>query len=149
LRAVLVIGYGNELRRDDGLGPKIASAIEQRWLPGLRVITCHQLTPELADPVSGAGAVIFIDAAVEGGAVEVRPLSPAPLPYLRAHRISPAALLGLARSVYGKCPPAWWITARAFDMGFGEGLTARAQANMSRAVQAFDRLWRTAGLPSA
>ena len=43
----LVIGYGNELRGDDGLGPYIAARVEEQCLPHVRTLTVHQLTPEL------------------------------------------------------------------------------------------------------
>jgi len=46
---VLVIGYGNTLRGDDGLGQRAAEALAQRALPdGVEVLSCHQLTIELA-----------------------------------------------------------------------------------------------------
>jgi hydrogenase maturation protease len=141
LSSVLVIGYGNQLRRDDGLGPKVALAIGAMNLPGVRVITCHQLTPELADPISRADAVIFIDAAVAGARVQVTALSAASPSELRAHTSDPSALLGMARLVFNRCPQAWWITVPAFDMGFGEGLSDQAQETLNTALRAFDQLW--------
>jgi hypothetical protein len=47
---LLVIGYGNSLRRDDGVGPRVAEAVEALQLPGVRTLTCQLLTPEFADP---------------------------------------------------------------------------------------------------
>src|SRR5580704_15594719 len=49
----LVIGYGNPLRSDDALGWH-ASRLLAQALAGqeVDVITCHQLTPELAEPLS-------------------------------------------------------------------------------------------------
>ena len=68
----LVIGYGNELRGDDAAGPRVAAAVEQWQLPGVRVLILHQLTPELADPIASSGLVIFVDAALEAeGGVKV------------------------------------------------------------------------------
>lgn len=32
-----VIGIGNELRRDDGIGPAVAAEIQHRDIPGVRV----------------------------------------------------------------------------------------------------------------
>jgi hydrogenase maturation protease len=140
LRSVLVIGYGNELRRDDALGPKVASAVEARNLPGVRVITCHQLTLELAEPMSQVETVIFIDAAVSLAAVQVTPLSPRLLPQVRAHSSDPASLLSLAHSLFGRAPQAWSIALPAFDMDFGEGLSSRAEDSMRAGLEAFERL---------
>ena len=58
----LVIGYGNTLRSDDGAGQIVAEKIAQWNLPGVRSLAVHQLTPELAEIIAQADAVIFIDA---------------------------------------------------------------------------------------
>lgn len=59
----LIIGYGNPLRGDDGLGwhvaQRLAAVLPQHRA---RIEVCHQLTPELAEPISRADLVIFIDA---------------------------------------------------------------------------------------
>ena len=62
----LVIGYGNTLRGDDGIGPAVAEAVAALGLPGVRVIVAHQLTPELAADLADAQLVVFVDAAVGG-----------------------------------------------------------------------------------
>ncbi len=64
-RDFLVIGYGNTLRGDDGVGPRVVEAIEKLNLPGVRTLVCQQLSPEYADPVSRAHTVVFVDAAVD------------------------------------------------------------------------------------
>ena len=35
---ILVVGYGNTLRGDDGVGPRVAEAIGKRQLPGVRTL---------------------------------------------------------------------------------------------------------------
>src|SRR5208282_3684027 len=91
---LLVIGYGNTLRRDDGVGPKVAEAIAELALPGVRTLACPLLTPELAEPVSQAGVVVFVDAAVDAPReVQRRPLAPADTSQVMAHAASPATLL--------------------------------------------------------
>ena len=60
---VLVIGYGNTLRTDDGVGRLAAERLaDDPRLDGVRVIGRHQLTPELALDVSQAALVVFVDA---------------------------------------------------------------------------------------
>lgn len=62
---VLIVGYGNPLRRDDGVGWYAAQRLSHE-LSGeqAEVIACHQLMPELAERISQTDLVIFIDAAV-------------------------------------------------------------------------------------
>src|SRR6266481_2633708 len=58
-RMLLVLGYGNTLRSDDGVGPKVVEAIAALKLPGVLILSCDLLTPEMADPISCADSVVF------------------------------------------------------------------------------------------
>lgn len=62
---VWVVGYGNTLRGDDAAGVLAAEAIEALDLDGVEVLTCHQLTPEMAEKLATMQSVIFIDAEEE------------------------------------------------------------------------------------
>jgi hydrogenase maturation protease len=126
--ALLVIGYGNTLRSDDGVGPRVAEAVEALQLPGVRTLSCGLLTPELADPIARAGRVIFVDAAIDAPAeVQLRPLSPAESSQIMAHAADPRTLLALARDVFGRAPEAYWLTIPVQNLGIGEQLSAEAQ----------------------
>lgn len=124
----LVIGYGNMLRSDDGVGVKVAEAIEALHLQDVEVIACHQLTPELAEPISEARMVIFVDAAVDAATeVQMRQLDPAAGAQLMAHAPNPRTLLAMAKQLFGQCPPAWWLTIPVEHLGFGEELSPLAR----------------------
>jgi Ni,Fe-hydrogenase maturation factor len=72
---VLVIGYGNALRTDDGVGWHAARLLAgDPRLAHVVVVAEHQLTPELAFDLSLASLVILLDATTEtpAGAVTVR-----------------------------------------------------------------------------
>ena len=125
---LLVIGYGNELRRDDGVGPKVAAAVAKMNLPGVRIHICHQLTPELADPISHSSRVIFVDAAtLASKEVQTLKLKPDETVNVMAHAANPHSLLALAHEVFGYCPPAWWLTIPVEDFGFGDELSPVAR----------------------
>ena len=65
----LVIGIGNTLRGDDGVGWWLAQRAE-RWRPAVQVRVVQQLTPELAAELAPVNRVLFIDAwlgPAEGG----------------------------------------------------------------------------------
>jgi hydrogenase maturation protease len=136
----LVIGYGNTLRRDDGAGVRVAEEIERLALPGVRVLTCHQLTPELAELLAGAGRVVFVDASAESLArVRLRQVQPARAAAPLAHAADPRGLLVLARELFGHAPRAWMLALPAPDLGFGEGLSAEAEEGVRQAVAALRR----------
>ena len=133
---LLVIGYGNTLRRDDGVGPKVADAVAALTLPGVRALACPLLTPELADPISRARIAIFVDAAVDAPReVQLRKLAPASSSQVMAHAASPATLLALARDVFGHAPEAWWLTIPAEELGIGEEFSPLAQRGLEIAVE--------------
>jgi hydrogenase maturation protease len=137
---LLVIGYGNTLRRDDGVGPKVADAVAALTLPGVRALACPLLTPELADPISRARIAIFVDAAVDAPReVQLRKLAPASSSQVMAHAASPATLLALARDVFGHAPEAWWLTIPAEDLGIGEELSPLAQRGLETAIEAIKK----------
>jgi len=140
---ILVIGYGNTLRGDDGVGPRVAEAVGELHLPGVRTLICPLLTPELADPIARAGKVIFVDAAVDAPrAVQWRRLEPRESLQLMAHAADPRTMLALARDVFGRAPEAWWLTIPAIALGFGEELTPTAQRGLAEAVAKIQALCR-------
>ena len=60
---VLVIGYGNDLRCDDGIGQKVAKELNlNSSFTNLKSLAVSQLTPELAETIVKADIVIFVDA---------------------------------------------------------------------------------------
>jgi hydrogenase maturation protease len=142
---VLVIGYGNPLRGDDAMG-----LIAAERLGGLAV---HQLTPELAEAIAQANAVLFLDADVTlppgeivvkqcGADPQVCAGSPDPARPLD-HFATPQALLNLARTVYGVAPQAWLIGMGGHTFDLQEGLSAAALRAVNRAVEAAARLTPT------
>jgi hydrogenase maturation protease len=147
---LLVIGYGNTLRSDDGVGPKVADAVAALALPGVRALAFPLLTPELADPVSQARVVIFVDAAVDAPReVQMRKLAPADTSQIMAHSASPATLLALARDVFGHAPEAWLLTIPAESIGIGEGLSAFTRRGLDTAIEEIKRVASSGRGPSA
>ena len=110
MNPILVIGYGNPLRGDDGVGWRVAEeAAALLPDPPVTVLTVQLLTPELADPISRSDLLILIDAAAEGpptpgleGAVEVRPQLPVWLALLLLVLL--LALCGLLASLASSLP---------------------------------------------
>lgn len=140
----LVIGYGNTLRRDDGVGVKVAEAIAAMELPGVEVITRHQLVPELAAAVSEVDAVVFVDAdAVTTGTVELRPIeADEGVGRILAHATDPRSLLALAKKIFGGAPKAWALAIPVNDFGFGDGLSPRALEGFHAAVKQISDLFQ-------
>lgn len=131
----LVIGYGNTLRQDDAAGPRTAERVEALELRGVSVVVAPQLSPEHVEAVVRARFVVFVDAAIAGGEVRVRPIAPAASSEVTAHALEPRTVLALARDVFDRVPPAWLITIPAVRLGFGEDLSPSAESGIAQAVR--------------
>lgn len=149
LPRILVIGYGNPGRRDDGLGPALAARVERFGWPGVTVESDYQLMIEHAVLVAGHDFVVFADAAADvpgDAAFYLRPVAPAAGGPGLSHHLSPPAVLQLAADCFETRPRAWVLGIRAVNLNaFGEGLTPGAQANLERAVGALKKVaasWR-------
>jgi hydrogenase maturation protease len=135
-QSILVIGFGNPGRLDDGLGPALVSAIEALKLKGVRVECDYQLSVEDAAIVAQYDFVIFADAATDGGsAFYFHRLEPAAHCSFSTHSVTPAAVLGLAHDLFGAQTVGFLLGIRGHVFNsFGEGLSPEAQANLSAAV---------------
>lgn len=146
-----VIGYGNQLRDDDAIGPLIAARIAQWNLPYVRTVTVHQLTPELAETLAAVDCAIFVDACRTSrlhADVRVTRLEPvgcettgSSVPVL-GHTSDPRSLLALTQSVYGRHPRAWWVEVPAEDFGVGDRLSSTAERGMADALEEIEGLIR-------
>jgi hydrogenase maturation protease len=146
---VLLIGYGNTLRRDDAVGCQIAREIEAWHRPEVHVLEVAQLTPELAQAMADAQAVFFVDAradlSVSGCGVQVERLDPIgeTAPSL-GHASTPRFLMALCRAAYGFCPVSWLISVPAADFALGEGLSDVAVRGKDEALRAVEYLLESA-----
>lgn len=63
MERMLIVGYGNRLRSDDGLGVLAAEQLLRAGpVEGTEILACRQLTPEFAESISQVETVLFIDA---------------------------------------------------------------------------------------
>jgi hydrogenase maturation protease len=136
---VLVIGYGNTLRRDDGAGCLVADEVRSWARPNVRALSVFQLTPELADDLSSSQMAIFVDARVDAPSAGVRVEEVVPLDegaVSLVHGITPRSLLRLSLALFGRCPPGWLVSIPAEDFSHGEGLSPLASEGVRSALGA-------------
>ncbi len=142
---VLVIGYGNPLRGDDGVGCVVAEEVAKRIRDPqskVQVVACHQLNPELAEAVAETRAVIFIDASVDlnPGEVKVSPVAPDQFsPATVSHHMKPSALLATASELFGQAPPAKAVMIGALSFDYGMQLTPQVRDAVTPALKAIEK----------
>ena len=135
---MLLVGFGNPGRLDDGLGPALAGAVEAMDLPALTVEADYQLTVEDAALAAQYDIVVFADADTAG---------PEPFHVRRirgdenecmsfsSHSVRPTGVLALAKKLFNAEPQAYLLGIRGYEFNaFGEGLSAQAQANLAEAI---------------
>jgi len=138
----LVIGYGNPLREDDGIGRHAAELLEAQLPPqAAEIVQCHQLTPELSAKLDGASVVIFLDASVNlaPGEIACQPVRGND-DGVWSHDLSPAQLLGLAGQLNGGTPRAFLISAGVERMDLGTALTPGGEESAIRVARAAKQL---------
>ena len=128
----LVVGVGNPLREDDGVGWRLAEALGQAGVP---THTCHQLLPELAAELSQVDLVLFADARAGEmpGQVLLQPLAPSDKPGY-SHHLDAPGLLAWVRGLYGHCPEAHLLSVTGAAFGYREGLSPQVEAALPAAL---------------
>jgi len=155
---VLVVGYGNALRTDDGLGRHAAERLaDDPRLDGVTVIGRQQLTPDLALDVSRACLVVFVDAShgpPAGSFTIERMERTGTRATAWSHQLSPSSLVALARELYGEAPDVFLVSVGVKSLDLGDRLSPVVEATLPRLVDAVadlvaDRAVRDGTMPVA
>jgi hydrogenase maturation protease len=145
-RRILILGYGNPGRGDDGLGPALVERIEALELINVSVDADYQLNIEDAAQMAEHDMVLFVDASTD--AVEPYELSKvqaASAITFTSHSVSPQSLVAMCEDHFSASPQTWVLAIRGYDFEFAEGLSERAERNLKQAfefTQSQIRLWR-------
>ena len=148
----LLIGIGNPLRGDDGVGGFLVEELaRERGVKGplgVELRSVHQLTPELAPLVADASRVLFVDAWASSAPAQpwietlLSPASgePTPSPGLGSHGLDPIVVLSIARSLYGWRGEGALLRVPAYAFPHGSGFSAPLKRALPRARDLV-RLW--------
>ena len=129
----LILTCGNSLRVDDGVGLQIAHSLAIGICdPDTEFYSQQQWTPELAEAISRADLVIFVDAsvAVAPGKVRTQAISPvsSATDCGMTHTCSPSGLLALAQLLYGRMPDrSYLITVGGQSFDYSDQLSEIVQ----------------------
>jgi hydrogenase maturation protease len=140
LSRVLVLACGNPSRGDDALGPLLIERLAAlpEPVPGvtLELLTDFQLQIEHALDLVGRDLAVFVDAALTGPEpFDFTPVVADSGASFTTHAMSPGAVLRVFGQIAGVEPPDCWLLAiRGYRFELGEGLSARAQANLDAAL---------------
>ena len=139
----LVIGYGNSLRGDDGIGQQVAAEWEQWNLPQVQVKSLHQLTPELAEDLAKVDCAIFVDACIAeySETVKVEMIKPdANSTVTFGHTSNPRSLLAMTLALYSHYPQSWLISVPGINFELCDRLSPVAEAGVKAALEQIEQL---------
>lgn len=132
----LLLGIGNTLRGDDGVGSRVLELLAAKAKKaaneanaaegnGVRLVVAQGLLPELAMEIARAPRVVFVDADVRVRHVTLERLAQEDA-RTAGHAWSPESLVVLARGL-GFSGDAWVCRIPVLACGHGEGLTEEAE----------------------
>jgi hydrogenase maturation protease len=144
----LIIGYGNDLRGDDGAGPCFVKQLRRRVPDSPAQFVCnHQLLPEMVAELiqPQIDRVLFVDARRQ----QPQPFLIAPLttkipePRSITHRHGPEWLLSMAKNLYGQPRRGWLLTLAGVNFDHGEQLSTVTRKAIDLALPEVERLITT------
>lgn len=140
-KGVAVIGIGNSFRRDDGVGPAVAAAIEARQIPGVCVLTDGADPAAVLEAWAGVRLAVLVDAVV---AAPCRPgrihrcaihelVGSTPV---SSHGMDVATLLALGQALHRMPDDVVVFAVEAGETCYGVGLTPDVAAAVPHVVDA-------------
>ena len=147
---LVVFGWGNDARGDDGLGPLLLERVARAAWPEVQAIEDFQLQIEHALDLEGADLALFLDAGKGTSApfafAEIEPeRGAAPT----THALAPEAVLDVFARALGKAPPpAFTLCVRGEQFELGQGLSPEASERLEAAWSFVKELMRERTLES-
>lgn len=138
----LVIGFGNILRKDDGLGPKAVDLINKSGFDGcdVRTMSLPQIDITLAITLASVDFAIFVDARSDdlNDPVIIEHSEPNELETQlshTSHSLSIPSLIKLTQEIFGRAPDSYTVEPKGYDFSIGESLSPQAEANLHLALK--------------
>jgi len=133
---IVLIGVGNTLRSDDGVGAFICSQIGKLNFPTLTILIVQQLHVEILEDLLDFDAIIIVDASVTGNDVDFSLLAtPTESTASSSHRLNASTINALIKAGYHKNIPMYLCAVRVDCFDMGEQLSVMARTNANKAIQ--------------
>lgn len=135
---ILLLGYGNPGRQDDGLGPLFVKKMSELNISNnIDYDIDYQLTLETSLDLVKYNEVIFVDAILEGDKpYDFTAINSSNNLLFNTHSVTPESLINLTNNLYEVYPKAYILAIRGYNFNeFGEHISEQAQNNL---IQAFD-----------
>jgi len=137
--SILVYGYGNPGRQDDGAGVMLAEKLDEwivsRNLEGVHTDSNYQLNLEDAATISQYDLVIFADASHEElDDFRMDTLVGSARVEFSMHAVTPAFILHLSKEVFNREPEAYLLHIKGYEWEFMASMTKKGEENLINAL---------------
>jgi len=152
MKKILLLGYGNPDRGDDGVAWHVLKTLfSERGKNSIDLFDLEvnpltenidawfnfQLLPEIADLIVRYDQAVFIDAHTGDikNDLNFGKIKPAYQNAPFTHHMTPASLLAVAESIHGVFPESWLLSVRGYSFEFDHQLTAKTLTLCEKAVE--------------
>lgn len=132
---IILIGIGNTLRSDDGVGPYVIEKIEASGAYSCTFLILPQLSADIISYLISFENILIVDAGVGINTVRWMNITDqyngtAP----SAHHMDPAQLVSLAQSLFSVTLSLAVCTIPVYDLSIGEELSVQTRAFANEAI---------------
>lgn len=140
--SILIYGYGNPGRTDDGVGIAFTERINAQRYPAVSTESNYQLNAEDALAISENDIVVFVDASQKETVEHFRfyAIEPAHEITFTTHAMMPQSIVALCQELYGRKPDAYMLEIRGYAWEMSEQLSSAAGINLDKAFGFMNKL---------
>ena len=142
-RKLVVMGVGNSLRRDDGVGLEVVRRVRDKVGKGVELLECEGMAENYLEEVERLAPthLLLVDAALLGAEPgEARLVTPERLPVhaVSTHLLPLRLFCDLVRETVGARVALLCVQPK--DTGFGEGMTEELEGAAERLAETLSRV---------
>ena len=135
IRSTCIVGIGNPLRADDGIGAYVCDLIHAKQLPGVHTITTQQLDTAMIEELTGFDEVIFADAAINTVIINIDLITEnSAVTQPLSHHINAVLFAKLAQQLYAATTKFYICAIPAGNFELGKKISTKAKSNATKAA---------------
>jgi hydrogenase maturation protease len=137
IKKICIVGIGNILRSDDGVGVLVCSELEKFKTPGVSIFSTQQLHIDLIEDFKEFDTIIVVDAGTdEKKDVSLYPVEEGKIKAIHSsHHVDAALLYTLSQKLYPSDRQFYLCAIRGESFKFGTTLSPSAITNAAKAVK--------------
>ncbi|MEZ4908196.1 MAG: hypothetical protein R2771_11295 [Saprospiraceae bacterium] len=139
-KKILIYGFGNPGRKDDGLGYQFVEHFS-KWtsensINNVQFDCNYQLNIEDAELISTKDIVLFVDASVEDiEEFSISKIDGSSDLAFTTHEASPGYIYYLCEKLFKKTPSAYLLHIKGYNWNFEEGISDKATKNLQKSIE--------------